>query len=214
VSKILIENADWVITMDSGRRLIRNGAIAIQDDKIAATGKTPDISSGFEADKVIDAAGKIVMPGLIDCHVHNTQFLVRGHRGDAEMFLKQALFERIFPYEANLTYDDARWSSYACQMELIHRGVTTFIESGSYYPDAVGEVTEETGLRGIIARSATDIHATDMGEFPAHYPGRETIKETLRNGKATVEKWNGAANGRIRAWFALRFLQACSNELI
>lgn len=214
MSKILVKNADWVMTMDPKRRLIRNGAIVIQDDRLIAVGKTDNISSSFEADTVIDATGKLVMPGLIDCHVHNTQFLVRGHRGDAELPLKQALFERIFPYETSLTYDYARWSSYACQMELIQRGVTTFIESGSYYPDAVGEVTKETGLRGIMARSATDIHATGMGKFPDHYPGHETMEETLRNGKATAEKWSGAANGRIKAWFALRFLQACSDELI
>ena len=57
MTKILIKNADWVMTMDPKRRLIQNGAIAIQDDKIIAVGRISAISSSFEADKVIDAKG-------------------------------------------------------------------------------------------------------------------------------------------------------------
>ena len=98
MSKILVKNADWVMTMDPKRRLIRNGAIVIQDDRLIAVGKTDNISSSFEADTVIDATGKLVMPGLIVCHLRNTQFLVRVHRVDAELPLNQALSDLRFPY--------------------------------------------------------------------------------------------------------------------
>ena len=212
MSKILIRNADWVVTMDPERRLIKNGAVAIQGDKIVEVCKTSEMQSNFEANKVIDAKGKIVTPGFIDGHLHNTQFLTKGNH--VGIFLKQALFERIYPYEASLTYDDCCWSSYACQTELIHRGVTTFIESGSYYPDAVGEVTKKTGLRAIMARSAIDIHGSGIGQFPPNYPGRETMEQALSNGEATVRKWHDILNGRIRAWFSLRIPQACSDDLI
>ena len=78
MSRILIRNADWVLTLDDERRIIADGAIEIVDDGIAFVGKSSAISSGPGHDEVIDARGHIVVPGFIDTHVHNTQHLGRG----------------------------------------------------------------------------------------------------------------------------------------
>ncbi len=114
-------------------------------------GKTKDLEETFFPDRVIDGTGKLVLPGLIEAHVHNTQFLAKG--ASAEVFMKRGLFERIFPYETNLTAKDAYWSSFQCQIEALKEGVTTFIEVGSYYPEEVAKVTVQTGLRAVLARN-------------------------------------------------------------
>jgi cytosine/adenosine deaminase-related metal-dependent hydrolase len=74
-SRILIAHAEWIVTMDPERRILKGGAIAIENDRIAAIGATRDVASKFTAEKTIDASGKLVIPGLIDTHVHSTQQL-------------------------------------------------------------------------------------------------------------------------------------------
>ena len=72
---LLIKNADFIVTMDLDRRIIKNGSIYIEKPKIVSIGKNEDVS--FRADKVIDAKGKIVIPGLINTHHHLSQTLTR-----------------------------------------------------------------------------------------------------------------------------------------
>lgn len=212
MEKTLIKNIRWIITMDEKRNIYEDGAIAIKGEDILGVGKSKDVENTDLWDRTIDAKGMLALPGLIEAHVHNTQYLAKGI--SADVFMKRGLFERIFPYEANLTAEDARWSSFQCQIEAIKKGVTTFIEAGSYFPDEVAEVAVKTGLRAVLSRSAADIHATGIGSFPDNYIGLETTQEALERGERFVAHWNGAENGRIRAIFALRFLQACSNQLI
>ena len=59
-----------VITMDSGRRIIEDGAVAIVNDRIAAVGPTAELRGRYRAAQEIDAKRKIIMPGLIDGHGH------------------------------------------------------------------------------------------------------------------------------------------------
>lgn len=66
----LILSAEQLLTMEEGIGLIEDGAIAIADKKIVSVGKTDDIRSKYNADEVIHAYGKVVTPGLIDCHTH------------------------------------------------------------------------------------------------------------------------------------------------
>jgi cytosine/adenosine deaminase-related metal-dependent hydrolase len=72
---ILIKNAGWVVTMDPDRRIFADGAVAIEDDRIVEVGKTDELAGKYNAQKVIDASGKLVLLGMIDTHVHNTQQL-------------------------------------------------------------------------------------------------------------------------------------------
>ena len=104
MSGILIKNAEWVVTMDPERRLIRDGAVAIRDDRIAEVGKSEDIERGFKAEKVIDGAGKLVLPGLIDTHVHNVQQLGRGLADGCDMPVH--LLERLYGYEKELMEEE------------------------------------------------------------------------------------------------------------
>ena len=56
--------------MDPQRRVIENGALAIQGSRILALGHSPEVMAKYHAPQVIDAARKVVMPGLIDGHAH------------------------------------------------------------------------------------------------------------------------------------------------
>src|SRR5467141_3026804 len=67
-----------VVTMDGHRRVIADGAVAVRGDSIVAVGAGAEIEERYEAAKMIDARGAIVMPGLINGHAHTAMSLFRG----------------------------------------------------------------------------------------------------------------------------------------
>lgn len=207
---LLIDEIDWLITVDSERRIIKNGAVAISGNLIAAVGKSDEIRRLGKAKKTIHANGTVVCPGLVDCHIHTTFQLARGLADGVgpEGFL----FERMYPYEASLVEDDAVASTRLCALELLKHGVTTFIDAGNYRPDITASVVGEAGMRCVIARSAFDIHRSRFGTVPdAFIESPETV---LTEAEHIVKKWHGAFDGRIRAWFQFRGLNNTSDQLI
>ena len=159
-----IEHADWIITMDAERRILKDGAIAIEQDRIVAIGTTREVTAKFNADKTIDARGKFVLPGLIDTHVHNTQQLGRGLADGCDIAVH--LLERLYGHESEVLHDDAYWAALCCQLEMIRAGTTCFIDPGSYFPEQTAKATGESGMRGIVARTAIDVHQTAIGALP------------------------------------------------
>ena len=83
---LLIRNADILVTMDASRREIVGGAVLIEDNRIAAVGASAELPA--VADEVIDMAGHIVLPGLVNTHHHMYQSLTRAVPAaqDAELF--------------------------------------------------------------------------------------------------------------------------------
>src|SRR5438093_5321601 len=132
VTRLLLAGADWLVTLDPSRRIIRDGAVAIDGDRIALVGKTAEVRAAFAADRVLDVRGKLVLPGLVDTHVHNTQQLGRGLADDVDVPVQ--LLERLYGYEKEMTPEDAYWAALLCQLELIKAGTTCFIDPSSYYP--------------------------------------------------------------------------------
>jgi len=212
MSRLLIKNADWIVTVDPQRRIFRNGSIAIERDRFAFVGKASDVPASFHPDQVIDASGLLVTPGFIDTHVHNTQQLGRGLGDECDIPLQ--LLERLYGYESVLGSEDAYLAAKLCQMELIKAGTTCFLDPSSYFPDETARAAGENGMRGIVSRTAFDIHRTSIGEMPSgRKTFRETIEEAVERAEATVLKHNNTHDGRVRAWFALRILAGCSDEL-
>ena len=110
--RLLIERADWLVTPDPSRRIIRDGAVAIDEDRNVLVGKTREVQAAFGADRVLDARGMLVLPGLVDTHVHNTQQLGRGLADDVDV--ARHLLERLYGYESALTEEDAYWAARLC----------------------------------------------------------------------------------------------------
>src|ERR1041385_7211479 len=93
-----------IITMNAEREIITDGAIAIKGQRIAALGKTDELLAQYHDETVIDARDKVIIPGLIDTHVHVAQALIRGCADD--MALIQWLCERVWVLQGNFTEDD------------------------------------------------------------------------------------------------------------
>jgi 5-methylthioadenosine/S-adenosylhomocysteine deaminase len=211
LSSILIKNADWVVTVDTDRRVIADGAIAIRDDRIVSVGPSAQTPADFVADTVIDARGLLVVPGFVDTHVHNTQHLGRGLGDGCDM--PTLLLERLYAYESVMSAEDAYWAAKLCQLELIKAGTTCFLDPSSYYPGETARATGETGMRGIISRTAFDMQNTRIGRMPRRPLFSETLEQALERAEETVIAYRNAHDGRVSAWFSIRIPAGCSDRL-
>src|SRR5262245_29723226 len=149
-SRILIEHADWIVTMDPERRIIKDGAIAIEKDRIAAIGTAKETASKFKAEKTINASGRLVVPGLIDTHVHSTQQLGRGLADGCDIAVH--LLERLYGYESEVLHEDAYWAALCCQIEMIRAGTTCLMDLGSYFSGRSAKDAGAGGMRGSMGR--------------------------------------------------------------
>ena len=109
--------------------------------------------------------------------------------------------------------EDAYWAAMCCQLEMIRAGTTCFVDPGNYFPHKIVEAMGTTGLRGVVARIAFDVHSTPMGDVSSK-AARETTSEAVASAEKAFLALNGAHGGRVRAWFALRVLAVCSDDLI
>ncbi len=192
-----------VVTMDAEHRVFAEGAVVLEDDRIAYVGPA-DGAPAAGIDRTIDAKGKIVLPGLINSHVHLSQHLGRGIGDDVSLLTW--LHERIWPYESSMTYEDSYVSSLLCGIELVRTGVTCFAEAGGQHVAAMAEAMEELGLRGILARSIMD-----EGEGPASMI--EPTDQCIARQQDLIDRFHGSAEGRLRVWPACRTIFNCSDAL-
>ena len=70
--------ANGIIVTLGRKGIIYGGSIAVKGNRITAVGRSDEILSKYYSDEVINVKGKVVLPGLIDLHVHNVQILLRG----------------------------------------------------------------------------------------------------------------------------------------
>ncbi len=210
---MLFTNAT-IITMNPRRDIISDGALAIQDNRIVAIDKTSVLQARYPDEEVIDVRGKMIIPGLIDTHVHLAQALIRGCADD--MALIQWLCERVWVLQGNFTRDDGYVSARLCIAEMLRSGTTTFLESmlaHRYGFDGIARAVEESGIRGCLAGIVMDI-GTYATQANAMHPGMIENRETSLRGVLDMHsKWQGAANDRIHVWFGPRTPGGVTSEL-
>ena len=148
-----------VVTMDSSKRVIEDGAVAIRKDEIIAVGKREELANRYEATRTIDAHGRIIMPGLINAHAHAAMSLFRGIADD--LSLDDWLRKYIFPAEArNVTPDFVAWGTRLGILEMLQGGITDYADM-YYFEDEVARVTKEAGMRGVLGETIIDFPAPD-----------------------------------------------------
>src|SRR5208283_3255606 len=140
--------------MDSQRRVFRDGAVLIDKGVISQVGKTSYVKPQRRAEFEIDAKGKVVLPGLVDTHVHLAQALIRGSADDTSLI--DWLQKFVWPLQGNFDAEDGKASAELCMLEMIKSGTTTFLESllhSRYGFDGIAESLDVSGLRGILSKT-------------------------------------------------------------
>ncbi len=200
--------------MDEQRRVISDGAVLIQSDRITQVGKTDEVRANPRAEFEIDAKGALVLPGLIDTHVHLAQALLRGCADDTSLI--DWLQKFVWPLQGNFDAEDGRTSAELCMLEMIKSGTTTFLESllhTRYGFDGIAQNLEKSGMRGLLSKTVMGLPGYGTEKSIMH-PGMVEDAETcLREVESHFKRWDGKADGRIMVWYGARSLGGCTREL-
>ncbi|MDI6643182.1 MAG: amidohydrolase family protein [Candidatus Hodarchaeaceae archaeon] len=203
---LLIKNG-LIVTMDGGRRIIADGSVAVDDGRIVSV-KRGRWGKG-KPDEVIDARGKIVMPGLICSHTHLYGMLLRGAplKVEPPTDFAQILQRAWWPMDEAMTKEDAYASALISCLEFIKTGTTLFADTFSG-PNAISGVldriaaaVEQSGMRGILAFEATERHT--------HAEGSRGTKENER----FICKIRKERVRRVQGMFSIHASFTVSDEL-
>ncbi|MHA3826067.1 amidohydrolase family protein [Mycoplasma sp. BRA285] len=162
--KILIKNAT-IVTMDDNKKLIENGNVYIEGKYI--TNITQDLDHQFKADKIIDAKGNVLMPGLINCHTHIAMTMLRNHANDVT--LEDWLYKHIFPVEGKMKAEEVYYGAKLGMIEMISSGTTTFLDM-YFHEDKVAQAADEVNIRAYLGIGITgDSLQRNLAETKALY---------------------------------------------
>ena len=145
-----------IITMDADRRIIIDGAIVIQQNRIIAVDKTDNVLSNptYHQDaEIVDCTDRIILPGLINTHAHLAQSLLRGLA--EEVPLHSWLCDKIWPLEANFGPDDGYVGARLTIAEMLKSGTTCFLEAMLTHRSGfhnVARAVDEMGIRACLVR--------------------------------------------------------------
>jgi len=210
---MLFENAT-IITMNPKREIIANGAVAVTGRDIVEVGKTNDLLEKYPSKKRFNCDGNVLMPGLIDTHVHLAQAMIRGCADD--LGLLDWLIKRVWVLQGSYTEEDGAASAALCALEMIKSGTTSFVEcmlAEVYGFDGVAETIINSGMRAALGKIVMDLPSY-AGSKNVMHPGMVEDGETsVANTLAAFDKWNGAAGGRIQVWFGARTPGGVTPEL-
>lgn len=201
--KTLLKHA-MILTMNETGIVYTDGNLVFEDDKIVSVGKEPVEES--TCDEVLDLTGKIVMPGLVNTHVHTSQQLARGLADDVDLLTW--LHDRIWPYESSMTEEDSYVSTLFCAAEQIKAGVTAIAEPGGQYVSGMAKAIAEAGIRAKLANSVMD-----CGEGLPKAWQRSTDEEIARQ-LEDIKRFHRTADGRIEVWFGIRTIFNATDELL
>ena len=177
--------------------------VGVSDGRIALVAAVDDPRArGAEAVEVIDCAHRLVMPGLVDCHTHTGQQLLRGRVLDS---LPMIWTRVMLPFESTLTPELMELSAELAALEMIKSGTCAFVDAGSYFMDSAARVFASSGLRGLLSCSTMD-----QPGLPASIA--MTAEEAVEATDALFDEYDG--EGLLRVAYSLRALMSCSSELV
>lgn len=184
--------------MDGERREIRNGGMFIEGNLIRKVGPSDTLPQ--HADVVLDMAGKVVIPGLVNTHHHMYQSLTRvvPAAQDGELF---NWLTNLYPIWARLTPEMIAVSTQTAMAELILSGCTTSSDHLYIYPNGCKlddsiHAADEIGMRFHAARGSMSVGRSQGGLPPDSVVEKEA--DILKESQRLIEDYHDASHGSMR----------------
>jgi putative selenium metabolism protein SsnA len=199
-----------LITFGQKNQVISDGAILIAGQHIADLGSTAELVAKYPDEEILNAQGKLTMPGLICAHTHFYGAFARGMAipGEAPQNFPQILEKLWWQLDKALYWQDMRYSALVCLIDAIRHGTTTLIDhhaspsaiEGSL--DIVAEAVEEAGLRACLCYEVTDRN------------GEELAQAGIEENRRFIEKIADEQNSKLAATFGLHASLTLSDETL
>jgi len=200
--RLLFKNAT-IVTMN-GKREIINGDLLVENSTVAAVGKRLDQT----ADRTIDLQGDVLMPGLIQTHIHLCQTLFRGQADDLQLldWLKLKIWPLEGGHDEQSLYDSAQLGI----GELFLGGTTAIVDMATvHHTEHNFRAILDSGMRAISGKCMMD---DPSGDIPTSL--QEKTGDSLQESTDLFEKYHGAGEGRLEVAFTPRFVISCTDELL
>lgn len=198
----LYENAR-ILTVDRRRTVYPDGAVAVEAGRIADVGPAARLRKAYPGAQRVDCRGGILLPGLINTHIHLAQCLARGMADELPLF-PDWLQGRIWPLQASYSPEEFLVSARVGLCEMLKTGTTTFVETmlaQHYGLDGLVEEVERSGMRGMLSKIVMD--DTIPNALPKGMT--ESRDASLASAIDYYKKYHGAAGGRIGIWLGPRW---------
>ncbi len=189
-----IINNGIVVTVDDENRVLFGGHVVLQGDRIQAVGTGSFSGAVAGEDRVIDADGCIVMPGLVDLHYHTS--LAKGYSDHLPLW--EYLDTCWYPIIRALDPEAAYWAALSSYAESIKGGVTT-VNDMYRQLGALGQAAEDIGIRAVLSNDVA---------LPEH--GLDTLEDNQRS----YEECHGKGDGRVEVYVGIEWLPLASPELL
>jgi 5-methylthioadenosine/S-adenosylhomocysteine deaminase len=191
--------------MDGARRVLDTDVL-VENGRITSVGTLERRRVGTTKPTILDCKGLVILPGLIQAHIHLCQTLFRGLADD--LSLEAWLAKRIWPLEAAHTEASIHASAMLGAAELLLGGTTAILDMETVrHTGAAFEALESIGIRATAGKCLMDAASNP----PAL---REPADKALTESADLCAKWHGAAGGRLRYCFAPRFAPSCTGPLL
>ncbi|MGQ0384995.1 MAG: amidohydrolase family protein [Gammaproteobacteria bacterium] len=185
-----------LVTLDAGRRIISDGALAIRKDRIVGVGASREIAACFSPREVIDGRRFVITPGFIDAHIHITgDPLTRGYvPDDLAAGVEERFAHWVMPRFLAHSAADERLSAQLAALQMLRSGTTCFLEAGTIrHLDAVVDGLAQTGIRGRVGAWI---------EGRVHDGGDQTAAtdRAIRALEDEMARHPGGSGARVAAW--------------
>jgi 5-methylthioadenosine/S-adenosylhomocysteine deaminase len=193
---ILLENADYLVRDYS--TIEKRASVIVEGKLIAGVGDSDALKREHTVDETIDMRGKVLMPGLINCHTHTAETMYRGRGHDFEFpdwmnYLVYPVNQVMEEEEEDLFYYLAQLSA----MEAIASGTTAFIDNSVNFTKrhviSVARAMEDMGFRGAVSKDAVDSSPMDRG-----FTG--LLEDELKAEEEFLKTWQGEGSELVQAW--------------
>src|SRR5438128_4057617 len=197
------------VLLHDGAWRVERADVTARGGRIEAVGRTDGRADRKTTPvSVRDCSGCLIIPGLIQAHVHLCQTLFRGLADDLR--LEDWLVRRIWPLEAAHTEETVYWSALLGAAGLSLGGTTAILDMETvHYTGRAFEALERIGIRATAGKCLVDAHPEG-----APLELAESTDVALSDAEALATRWHGAAEGRLRVCFAPRFVPSCSGPLL
>ncbi len=176
-----------ILTVDDRDRTFAQGWIALAEGRIAGLGPMDTAPDPAGFDEVLDLAGHLVMPGLVNAHTHSAMILFRGRSEGHSLLTMEGWYNTIREPELSLLPSDIGPAVALSCAEMALSGTTTFSDQ-YFFAEEIAEAAGASGLRAVIAYGIVQLGDEARGE------------EELGNAVAFVEGQR-RAGGRVVPWF-------------
>jgi 5-methylthioadenosine/S-adenosylhomocysteine deaminase len=195
---LLIKNG-IVFTMDDKNRVIRDGAVAVEGNRILDVGKTDEVAGKYKADETFDAKGRVVLPGFVNVHTHVPTPHKRG-MSRLGWRLTGGIRAAYWELGESVTSEIIYGNSLVSCLELLNFGSTT-IKDNYDMAENIAKAVAEVGLRGVISELVAEVDVTKIVDDVWEY-NPDAARMKLNKSVQFMKDWDGREDGRITTVFS------------